>query len=96
MKASIVIIGSKNCKTWRTRVQPIRTASELSVNIVIQSPVRIALYQKLAQKVRELSVLGLSCSDIANSLGVSITTIKCARRENAHYTTFFTYQCLVV
>jgi hypothetical protein len=29
-------------------VQPIRTASELTVRIVIQSPVRIALYQKLA------------------------------------------------
>ncbi len=55
-------------------------ASELSARIVIQTPVRIALYQKLAQKVKELSTLELSRSDIANSLGISVATVKRARR----------------
>ena len=69
-----------NSKNWRTRVQPIRTASELVVRIVIQSPVKIALYQKLAQEVRKLSILGLTFNNIANSLGISITTVKRAHQ----------------
>ena len=61
-------------------MQPIRTASELSAHMVIQPTIKIPLYKKLAQKVQELSILGLSRSDIANSLDISITTVKRARR----------------
>ena len=61
-------------------MQPIRTASELSARIVISTPVRIALYQKLSQKVRELHMLGMSLKDIADSLNVSHMTVKRAYR----------------
>lgn len=48
--------------------------SKLAVRIVIQSPVKIALYQKLSQKVGELRVLEMSLQDIADSLNVSHMT----------------------
>jgi DNA-binding NarL/FixJ family response regulator len=63
---------------WRTRLQPIRTASEIQVKIIIQSLQRTPLYQKLAKKVEELSLLGLSLRAIAKSLKVSKKTIKTA------------------
>ena len=61
-------------------MQPIRTISELAARIVIQTPVRMALYQKLAQKVRELHALGMSLKNIADSLNVSLMTAKRAHR----------------
>lgn len=61
-------------------MQPIRTASELAARIVIQSPVKMALYQKPAQKVRELHMLGMSLQDIADSLNVSHMTVRRAYR----------------
>ena len=56
---------------WRTRLQPIRTTSEAQVKIIIQPLQRIPLYQKLAKKVEELLLLGMSFRAIAKSLGVN-------------------------
>jgi len=61
--------------TWRTRLQPIRTASEVSVKIIIQPLQRIPLYQKLAKKVEELLLLGMSFRAIGRSLGVNKRTV---------------------
>jgi DNA-binding NarL/FixJ family response regulator len=67
-------------KYWRTRLQPIRTASEIQAKIIIQPLERIPLYQKLAQKVKELHLLGMTYEEIAKSLDVSKKTVKKARR----------------
>ena len=57
-------------------MQPIRTASEIHAKIIIKPLERIPLYQKLAQKVKELHLLGMTYKEIAKSLGVSKNTIK--------------------
>jgi len=56
---------------WRTRLQPIRTASEVQVRIIIEPIQRTLLYQRLAKKVEELSLLGMSLRMIAKSLKIS-------------------------
>ncbi len=61
--------------TWRTRLPPIRTASEVPVKIIIQPLQRTPLYQKLAKKVEELLLLGMSFRAIGRSLGVSKRTV---------------------
>ncbi len=60
---------------WRTRLQPIRTASEVPVKIIIQPLQRTPLYQKLAKKVEELLLLGMSFRAIGRSLGVNKRTV---------------------
>jgi len=62
-------------ENWRTRLQPIRTAAEISVNIRILPVRQLPLYQKLAQKATELRLLGLSYNQIAKKLGVGKRTI---------------------
>jgi hypothetical protein len=61
-------------------VQPIRTASELAAHIVIQRPTGIALYQKPAKKVGGLHMPGMSIKNIADSLNVSLMTVKRVHR----------------
>lgn len=63
-------------------MQPIRTASEITTHIKILPAIHVSLYQKLAKKVEELVVLGMSTRAIAKSLNVSMMTIKRARRYN--------------
>jgi len=59
----------------RTRLQPIRTASEISIKIVIEPLQHTPLYQKLASKVEELYLLGMSLRAIAKSLKVNRRTV---------------------
>jgi len=70
-------------KNWRTRLQPIRTASEIIAHIKILPAIRIPLYQKLAQKVEELIILGMPLRAIANNLKLSLETIKRTRKYSA-------------
>jgi len=69
-----------NWYQFRTRLQPIRTASEIQVKIIIQPLQRTPLYQKLAQKIEELSLLGMSVRAISKALKVNKSTIKRAYR----------------
>ncbi|MBU0709931.1 MAG: hypothetical protein KJ923_05320 [Candidatus Omnitrophica bacterium] len=59
----------------RTRLQPIRTASEIPVKIIIQSLQQTPLYQKIAKKVAELHLLAMTHKEIARSLKVSERTV---------------------
>jgi len=77
------------CEKWRTRLQPIRTASEITAKIIIQPLERIPLYQKIAQKVAELRLLGMPHKKIAESLGISERTSKKALRFQKTRATHF-------
>lgn len=59
----------------RTRLQPIRTAAEITATIKIAPTRQLPLYQKLAQKATELRLLGLSYNQIAKKLGAGKRTI---------------------
>lgn len=63
-------------------MQPIRTASEITVNIVIQPLLKVPLYQKLAQKVTELRLLGMSYVQIAKALKIHKKTASKACKLN--------------
>ncbi len=65
----------KNLKK-RTRSQPIRTLSLIPVKIKITIEQRKPLYQKLAPKIRELKVLGMTNRKIAKTLNICQKTIK--------------------
>ena len=56
-------------------MQPIRTASEIQVTIIIQPLHRSPLYQKLTKKVEELLLLGMSFRSIGRSLCVNKRTV---------------------
>lgn len=56
-------------------MQPIRTASEITVKIIIQPLYQISLYQKLAEKVRELYALGMTFREIAKTFKTSEKTV---------------------
>ena len=62
-------------KTKRTRLQPIRTASEITANIIIQPLERIPLYQRLSKKIIELRLLGMLHKEIAKNLNISKRTV---------------------
>jgi hypothetical protein len=66
---------SANWLQWRTRLQPIRTAAEIPVKIIVQPLKRTPLYQKLAKKTEELYLLGMPMRAIARSLSVNRRTI---------------------
>jgi len=57
-------------------LQPIRTISEIQAKIIIQPLERIPLYQKMAKKVQELHLLGMTLKKIASSLDISMNTVK--------------------
>ncbi len=63
-------------KNWRTRLQPIRTASEITAQIKIHPVQNIPLYQKHADKIAQLRRLGMTQKEIAKSLNISIKTVK--------------------
>jgi len=56
-------------------MQPIRTESEITTKIILQPNQRTPLYQKYAQKIRELSLLGMSLREIGLSLNISKKTV---------------------
>ena len=59
---------------WRTRLQPIRTAAEISAQIKLCPVRRVYLYQKYSQRAKELRLLGMSYEQIAKSLNISKKT----------------------
>jgi len=65
----------KKGKNWRTRLQPIRTAAEITAQIKIKPVRRVYLYQKYSQKAKELRLLGMSYQQIAKSLNISKKTV---------------------
>jgi len=63
-------------------MQPIRTASEITAHIRILPTKRLLpLYQKISQKAIELHLLGMTCEQIAKSLGVCKNTVRKACRQ---------------
>ena len=62
-------------KKWRTQLQPIRTAAEITAQIKIYPVRRVYMYQKYSQKAKELRLLGMSYQQIAYSLNVSKKTV---------------------
>lgn len=64
-------------KEWWTRLRPIRTTAEIQAKIIIEPEIQIPVYQKLAVKVKQLRLLGMSFIAIGKSLGIdSKTAIK--------------------
>ena len=61
-------------KNWRTRLQPIRTATEINADIKIPPVHQFYLYQKLSKKATQLRLLGMTYGQIANSLEVNRKT----------------------
>ncbi len=67
--------NNPNKYCWRMRLQPIRTAAEITAQIKICPVRRVYLYQKYSQKAKELRLLGMSYEQIAKSLNISKKTI---------------------
>ena len=61
---------------------PIRTAGEIELHIIIEPEIQIPAYQKLADKVKQLHVLGMTIQEIAKSLGIDPKTALRAYRYN--------------
>ena len=61
---------------WRTQSEPIRTAAELKINIVLPPLLNVALYHKIREKVIALHALGMSLAAIAKSLKINETARK--------------------
>lgn len=57
-------------------MQLIRIISEIQAKIIIQPIERIPLYQKLAQKVKELRLLGMTYKKIAKTLNINKKTVR--------------------
>ncbi len=69
---------------WRTRLQPIRTMVEISVEEYLKAEPQF-LYQKMSGKVLHLLKLGMKKKEIARSMGLCPRTIRKAarwKREN--------------
>lgn len=56
--------------------EPIRTAAELEVKIVLPPLINVALYHKIREKVAALHTLGMSLAAIAKSLKINEKTIR--------------------
>jgi hypothetical protein len=56
------------------RLQPIRTAAEISLHIRIDPTNLPPLYQRISLKAKQLRELKMSFYEIANKLGVHVTT----------------------
>ena len=70
---------------WRTRLQPIRTAAEITAQIEILPVFKIPFYQELAQKATQLRLLGMSYEQIGEKLNVSKkTALKACKLKNQH------------
>jgi len=59
---------------WRTRLQPRRTAREITADIKILSVHQSFLYQKLSQEATQLRLLGMTYEQIAKSLNINKKT----------------------
>ena len=68
-------MAAKPCSKIRIRLQPIRIESEITVKIILQPDQRTPLYQKYSQKIKELSLLGMSLRAIAKNLKISKKTV---------------------
>ena len=62
-------------KKWRTRQGPIRTESLLPCRIKIPLNETVPIYQKLANKIKELKALGMSNEEIAAKLQINRKTV---------------------
>jgi len=67
-------------KAYRTRLQPIRTISELQVRIIIPVETTVTLYKRISQKAKELKTLGMTFEAIAEALKISKNTVRRALR----------------
>ena len=65
---------SSNRLHRRTRLQPIRTAAEITAQIKIYPVRRVYFYQKFSLKAKELRLLGISYEQIAKTLNISKKT----------------------
>ena len=65
-----------NWYEWRTQWVPIRTLSLIRVKIKITTNEYLPLYQKLAPKIKELKILGLSNENIAVKLNINKKTVR--------------------
>jgi len=63
-------------KIKRTRLQPIRTAAQITASIEIPPVKQLSLYQKLSRKATQLRLLGLYIKEIAKRLSVSRGTVE--------------------
>ena len=59
---------------WRTRLQPIRTAGEITAHIKTLPARQPYLYQKLSKKATQLRLLGMPYQQIAKSLNINRKT----------------------
>jgi hypothetical protein len=58
-------------RSWWTRLQPIRTVGEITARIPIKPTQQVPLYQRIARKVSQLRLLGMSYKQIGQALHVS-------------------------
>jgi hypothetical protein len=65
---------------WWTQSQPIRTLAEMHVTFALLETRPLFLYERVAEKARELSRLGMSASAIARTLKISDKTVSKALR----------------
>ena len=56
---------------WWARLHPIRTIGEITARIPIKSIQQVPLYQRIAPKVTQLRLLGMSYKQIGQALNVS-------------------------
>ena len=67
-------------KSWWTRLQPIRTVGEITARIPIKPAQQVPLYQRIASKVTQLRLLGMSYKEIGQALHVSPSLARKADR----------------
>ena len=67
------VLRSLNCLKLADPVGPIRTASLIPVKAPLDQT--IAVYQKLAPKIKEMKALGMSYRDISVSLDIDKKTL---------------------
>ncbi len=78
--ARCLIMLTQTDYIWRTRVQPIRTASEINAIIIIPIIKKVVLYKLYARKAKQLHTLGMSFKAISRSLKISQETARKAYR----------------
>ncbi len=64
-----------NWAVWRTQLQPIRTAAEITAHIKILPARQPYLYQKLSRKATQLRLLGMTYGQIAKNLDINRKTV---------------------
>jgi DNA-binding NarL/FixJ family response regulator len=72
--------GGSTASKWWTQSQPIRTLAEMHVTFALLETRPLFLYERVAEKARELSRLGMSASAIARTLKISDKTVSKALR----------------